>query len=188
MELFNKCYQLMLRMLFGFFANYEVDNTTGIHPPIVNAYFQTAFYPFMTMVIRPLGEVLVRLPADSNYVPRQGKLPLRTAGPSFELHVGQLPTHRVAHHNVTQHFTTLPEYLAAFDGLIAETDALIATLPDDYNVFKGTEVVTFHQSLTTISENLWRMKSNFARYWEGEMKAPLPSRDFTNFGGPDAFN
>ena len=57
------------QMLDGFFALYNFDSTLQIHPPRVNAFFRTAFYPWMTMVMRPLGESLTRLPAFDDYKP-----------------------------------------------------------------------------------------------------------------------
>ena len=180
MGIFNDAYGLMTRMLEGFFAEYAYDATTGIRPPRPNAYFQTAFYPFMTMVIRPLGEIVCRLPADAEYVPVPGKLPPRCAGPSFEIAVPQGPGHGPAKRASVAAFGDLAPYEAAFDELIGRIEALAAGLPPEYTPLAGRG---FPEALRIVGQNLWRMRRNFARYWRGEMVAPLPSHDFTDFGG-----
>ncbi len=59
--LFDEAYSLMLVMMQSFFGTY-----TGIYQPAPRpqaALFYAAFFPLMTMVIRPLGEILTRMPA-----------------------------------------------------------------------------------------------------------------------------
>ena len=71
MELFNDAYQLlttMLRSLFHCFSASQND-------PRQAAELYAAFFPLMTMVIRPLGEILTRMPAG---------VEKKNAGPSFE--------------------------------------------------------------------------------------------------------
>lgn len=57
MALFNNSYELMLMMLIRFYAH--TDET----PEEIQTLKFAAFFPFMTMVIRPLGEMLTRMPA-----------------------------------------------------------------------------------------------------------------------------
>ena len=77
MKLFNDAYYVMLSMLKSWFEKY----TGSQMPPQEAAEFYAAFFPLMTMAIRPLGEMLTRMPADED---ENG----RTAGPSFELEEG----------------------------------------------------------------------------------------------------
>jgi Ferritin-like len=72
MQLFNEAYQLLLMMLRTWFSQFSLSQNY----PQQAAEFYAAFFPLMTMVIRPLGEILTRMPAGVNR---------RNAGPSFEL-------------------------------------------------------------------------------------------------------
>lgn len=81
MRLFNDGYFLMLAMLRGFFEGYR--GNFGTYPTFDgaapnSALFLEAYYPFMTMFIRPLGELICRLPAGPEN-------PGKNAGPGFEL-------------------------------------------------------------------------------------------------------
>jgi hypothetical protein len=76
MELFNDCYHTMLVMLKSFFATHF--NFYVPQPRCDAAMFYAAFFPLMTMVIRPLGEILCRMPAGEKFGEQH-------AGPSFEL-------------------------------------------------------------------------------------------------------
>jgi hypothetical protein len=81
MRLFNDGYFLMLAMLRGFFEGYR--GNFGTYPTFAgaapnSALFLEAYYPFMTMFIRPLGELVCRLPAGPEH-------PGKNAGPGFEL-------------------------------------------------------------------------------------------------------
>ncbi|MBT8218881.1 MAG: ferritin-like protein, partial [Bacteroidia bacterium] len=88
-KLFNMGYDVLIKMLNGYFADYSIDQTTGIRPKEINAFFRTSFYPFMTMIFRPLGEIICRLPVDDNYLPVPGKVPPQTAGPNFLFELAQ---------------------------------------------------------------------------------------------------
>jgi Ferritin-like len=80
MRFFGECYHTMLVMLKTFFATYSTAyaGTTFPESRPQAAMIYAAFFPLMTMVIRPVGEVLARMPAGDTY-------PGRTAGASFEL-------------------------------------------------------------------------------------------------------
>ncbi|HEY0371840.1 MAG TPA: ferritin-like domain-containing protein [Thermoanaerobaculia bacterium] len=70
-ELFNESYEVMLLLLLYLYSdqNQSTDQT--------NSLMDAAFFPFMTMFIRPLAEILTQLPVDED--------PNVTAGPGFEL-------------------------------------------------------------------------------------------------------
>jgi hypothetical protein len=80
MDLFNSAYETMLFLLTRFYAH--TDETAAE----LKALKYTAFFPMMTMAIRPLGELLTTMPAWET-----GDEP--TAGPSFETDrsIGFLP-------------------------------------------------------------------------------------------------
>jgi CDGSH-type Zn-finger protein len=71
MDLFNVCYEILLLMLQRFFA----------HTEETDAQLQVladGIYALMAQAVKPLGDVITRLPAGPEY-------PGHTAGPSFEL-------------------------------------------------------------------------------------------------------
>lgn len=72
LNLFNAAYEIMMLILIRIFSH--IDETDSD----VLALQKIAFFPMMTMVIRPLGEVLTQMPAFS---PDTGS----TAGPNFEV-------------------------------------------------------------------------------------------------------
>lgn len=69
-DLFNISYDTMLLLLLRFFAHTDESEAELEH-------LSRATLRLMTTVIRPLGEVLTKMPVDSE------KLPGRTAGPGF---------------------------------------------------------------------------------------------------------
>ena len=96
MALFNQAYGLMLACLDRFFKSFldfwgRPSVVSGLEPLSKlqqrtrnAALMEIAFFPFMTMVIRPLGDYVCRLPAFGDDDPRR-------AGPSFELKDGRVP-------------------------------------------------------------------------------------------------
>lgn len=76
MRFFNDCYHTMLDLLKTFFALYTASSSP--EPRRQAALFYAAFFPMMTMALRPLGEMLARMPAGDEF-------PGRNAGASFEI-------------------------------------------------------------------------------------------------------
>lgn len=175
--LYNRAYHLQNRMLAGFFELYDIDQTTGIRPPQVNAYFQTVFYPMMTMVMRPLGEILCRLPAfeDTEIVP--GRVPAQTAGPTFEYDVPQGPSGRKQQAAACSRWDDFEPYCEELRAFSEIAGRLASTVPDGVEFLSGR---TLEQRFTYLAENFAKMAENFALYWKGDKIAPIPSRDFQN--------
>ncbi|HEU4386741.1 MAG TPA: ferritin-like protein [Blastocatellia bacterium] len=65
MTFFNYSYTTMLYMLVSFYTYFSPESADKSHDKISTALQETAFAPMMTMVIRPLGEIVTRLPAGS---------------------------------------------------------------------------------------------------------------------------
>ena len=79
MVYFNECYNLMMLMLYDFFEYYITPTAPASQQTNAQtAKYYAAFFPMMTMVIRPLGEILARIPAGEKY-------PGKNAGVSFEI-------------------------------------------------------------------------------------------------------
>jgi hypothetical protein len=74
-ELFNQCYEVMLLLLLYLYSDQVKTEDQS------NGLMDAAFFPFMTMFIRPLAEILTELPAFAKYDPKN----FETAGPGFEL-------------------------------------------------------------------------------------------------------
>ena len=144
---------------------------------MVNAYFQTSFYPMMTMLVRPLGEILCRLPADADYKPQPGKLPERTAGPSFEYAVEQGPGHGAAKRATVAELPTGEAYAEELNRLAVVSQHLAKTVPAGYAPLGGR---SHEENFTYLAENLSRMAINFIRFWKGEMVTVVPSENFQN--------
>jgi hypothetical protein len=147
MQLFDDGYFLMLAMLRGFFETYQGNFGTfptfaGAAPS--SALFLEAFYPFMTMFIRPLGEMICRLPAGSEQ-------PGKNAGPGFALYGKQPPG-----------MMDLDWYA---DGLAAlDRDS------QDLHAFLAGHEATYGPAAVQAAERQWqvlrRMRLNLPRLWK----------------------
>jgi rubrerythrin len=138
--LFDRCYALTLLLLIRFFGQSDEtsEELTGLQ--------RVVFFPMMTTVIRPLGEMLTQLPAH----PASAEM----AGPSFD------PGRRVEF---------LPHRDAAFRILLNELQAAAATAQElaaspDYPV-------DMQVRLTLMYENLMRMAIVLADYTGLEVSA-----------------
>ena len=147
MQLFDDGYSLMLAMLRGFFETYQ--GNFGTFPTFAgaapnSALFLEAFYPFMTMFIRPLGELLCRLPAGREH-------PGKNAGPSFALHGEEPPG--------MQGLEWYAERLAALD---RDSQALHAFLADHEARYGAAAVLAAERQWQV----LHRMRLNLPRLWK----------------------
>jgi rubrerythrin len=78
LELFNAGYETMVDMLILFFSNDKISKHER------KILMNTAFFPFMTMFIRPFGEILTMLPLKDH---PQAPLQALRAGGSFEYYI-----------------------------------------------------------------------------------------------------
>ena len=78
LELFNAGYETMVDMLIIFFANDGITETER------TLFMNTAFFPFMTMFIRPVGEILTMLPVAAD---KKNPMTALRAGGSFEYYI-----------------------------------------------------------------------------------------------------
>ncbi|WP_296701861.1 ferritin-like domain-containing protein [Algoriphagus sp.] len=182
MQLFNEAYTTMIKMLSGFFGHYEIDQTTGIRPPQVNAYFQTAFYPFMTNIIRPLGEMICRLPADEGFVPDGRKVPDRCAGPDFLFDIIQ--TDPATREEVILPYDCWEKYVGKFNDMKDKAFELKKDCEErGYHMafYLQPDARDFPVSFGYLGENFERIGKNFEAYWKGKMVAPISSKGFQNY-------
>lgn len=102
-ELSNQSYEVMLLLLLYLYSDQvKTEEQT-------NALMDAAFFPFMTMFVRPLAEILTELPAYKGWEQLVAKKrPYPTAGPGFEL-----PGDVVLFPNLAQTWTLFQERIDA---------------------------------------------------------------------------
>ncbi len=157
MELFDAGYGLMVAMIRDFFLEYR--SFYGFFPPWepdfrAAALFHAAYYPLMTLLVRPVGEMLCRLPVAGSME--------RTAGPSFALPGG---VGFGAEHE-------LGWYLDGLRDLEARAKELQgADFPE-----RGYE---HRQTFTDLERACHRLTINFERLWtgRGSLGGPLAAAE-----------
>lgn len=137
--LFNRAYEVMMLMLTRFYA--PADETQAE----LEGLMKTAFFPMMTAVIRPLGEILTLMPVHDDPS-------VATAGPSFAFfhNLFLQPFRRSAWvflHEQLQEIAKLCELLC-------------------FKIAHSTEPWTenVYSRLVFLQENLEQISSNFERY------------------------
>lgn len=149
MDFFNEGYRLMLIMLKEFFWGFRgysgmFEAVEALKTPAqleahrrVAILSENAYYPFMTMFIRPMGELLARQPAFDDV-----RDPAR-AGASFQTG-GPIPT-----------WTDMELYVNGLAALEGRSSTLAKEAPDR----------PAHHALTYLSQNLSRMRMNILDVW-----------------------
>lgn len=156
----DRAYALMLDMLMTFNGKYQPPLRFPIpevpeFPPLTGSLYLTAFFPIMTNVVRPLGEILARLRAFKGH--EQG-YEVPTAGASFQV----IRTPRVIEdHEVEQR--VLQE--------IAEIEALMVPLLDRLEPypFDGSCREWVNDVFRNVYQDLVRMRTNFQAYMAGKL-------------------
>ncbi len=147
-EIFNAAYEVMLLMLARLYGRSDEG------PAETDGLIRTAFFPLMTAVIRPLGEILTLMPVAEDGSPA-------TAGACFEFPFAQPlpPTRRTA-------------WLILHERLAAVAHAAMR-LRDE---LKQSQEPWAHRVLSRfemVCENLERITGNFARYMSLERESLL---------------
>ena len=143
-ELFNAAYETMVQMLILTFSYNNISDTDR------TLLINTAFFPFMTMVIRPLSEVLTRLPAKAEPIATDS---LR-AGPAFEFYsdIAFLPNLDPAWVYLNERLQQMSDYC----------DQHLAELPEDLDNWVDKDLLpNIAQTMSTLNTNLKRIRSNF---------------------------
>ena len=128
---FDQAYTTLLLLLARFFGATDQDEDDSM------ALENAAFFPMMTMVIRPLCEIITQLPAYANGSPGN-------AGPTFRFEL------RTA---------LLPHRKSAFDNIATNLDMLYRALVDLQKPGLGNQVL--NSRLEFMVENVWRITNNF---------------------------
>ena len=135
-KLFNTGYEVMTQLLTRLYGR-STESTTEIQGLI-----QTAFFPLMTMVIRPLGEMLTLMPVDE-------EADSLRAGPCFEFPLGR-PLHPLN----TSAWISVHERLL---GMVKQCGLLCRELEQDSEPWSDAVLPRCRFLL----ENLNRIASNF---------------------------
>lgn len=140
----NTAYESLMQMLVRL---YTAADDTGVE---VQGIVNTAFFPMMTMVIRPLSELMSLLPAFA------GNTGGFTAGAGFEYFrtIGFLPHKPAA-------WITIHERLQENARNFAEA---LATMPPDIRSSLAAQGYAPDTALPFIGQNLARIASNFKSY------------------------
>ncbi|MDF1699466.1 MAG: ferritin-like domain-containing protein [Saprospiraceae bacterium] len=142
LEVFNASYEAMVQMLILIFSFSGISNAER------TLLINTAFFPFMTMVIRPLSEVLTLLPA---YEDQKG-FDAPRAGPAFEyyLNIAQMP-------QVDQGWEYLYERMTQISDASNNLNP-----PKDLNLYLQPALIKkVEQQISSLQGNLARMAQNF---------------------------
>lgn len=134
--LFDDAYTTMLYMITSFYTYFtpEGEQPPGPHGPISAALQDSAFAPMMTMVIRPISEILTRMPAGDG---------VHTAGPAWTIP----DEDRALTPSSDPAF-----FLDRFTRMLATLQDLIDQAPADVR-----------PRLTYIWQSIWRTRANFER-------------------------
>ena len=112
MELFDAGYQIMVFMLIRFFGGGDLTKRER------DVLLRTAFFPLMTLVIRPLGELLCEMPA------LEGQPDGKRAGPGFGYSpdIAYLPNRPAAWHYLAERLDELARHAANVHDLWPDLD------------------------------------------------------------------
>jgi hypothetical protein len=150
-KLFNGSYELMLLLLLYLYS----DNVKTQEE--VNGLMDAAFFPLMTMFVRPLAEVLTEMPAFDGDAPGA----LTNAGPGFELNGDVLlfPSLDATWDLFQERIDTL---VAGFDALLRDGDAWI-DLPGQEE--PGVEGSRIYRRLVYMQSNMQRLAIDWRAKW-----------------------
>lgn len=149
--LFNTAYEVMLMMMLRFYG--PADETSAERDVLQ----KTAFFPLMTMVLRPLGELLTSMPLEKRKGEIKKDAPQCTAaGPTFECR-GELglSMHRLGA------WTMLQERL---DDLQKQSGRLVAEMHRTRDAWN----VVLLERAEFLDENLARIAANFRTQMNAE--------------------
>lgn len=141
-EVFNASYETMVQMLIIVFSynNISSDDRTLL--------INTAFFPFMTMVIRPLSEVITQLPAH----PQPASPEALRAGPAFEYYdnIAFLPNQDAGWVYLIERLNEISAYSQKLVPPPAELQPYVQPEAFDYI---GKTMSTFAVNIKRIAEN-----------------------------------
>ena len=150
MNFFNDSYTTMVYMLLGFYAYFSPESCDQSYMKISTALQETAFAPMMTMIVRPLGEIITRQPSGKGpyYAgPEWNIVPDKNQPPPDEESLLRLPPEKELADFFVGRLTLMEHQSNQLAGLAKQLG-----LPPDVQ-----------KRLDFMCENVTRMNANFQR-------------------------
>jgi hypothetical protein len=153
-RIFNESYELMLLLLLYLYS----DNVKTQDE--VNSFMDAAFFPLMTMFIRPLAEILTELPAFKN-VKEKSPDGMGNAGPGFELNGDVLlfPSLDATWDLFQERFDTI---VVMYDELLRDGDPWIDLANQCENGFERSRI---WRRLEYMRSNMQRLATDWRAKW-----------------------
>lgn len=141
-EVFNASYETMVQMLIIVFS------FNGISEAARTLLINTAFFPLMTMTIRPLSEIITQLPAHAG-AERPGDL---RAGPAFEYydHIAFLPNREAGWKYLAERLDQISDFSQR---LSPPPDSLLPAMGEGAFDYLVKTMATFTVNIKRIAEN-----------------------------------
>ena len=155
-EVFDSAYETMLFMMMRYFSNVDEDRDQSFSELVA------IFLPMMSMVIRPLGEMLTMLPLRNKGEKR--------AGPSFDLH---RDVKLLSHFDSS--WTFYCERLDEMSHDCHQISKVHKVKNVDENIWKG-----IRERLQTVGDNLGRLSKNLEDVVIKREKAELQGQTTAN--------
>lgn len=163
LKLFNDSYNLMMLMLYDFFDLYVTPAApNAVEKGSQAAKLYAAFFPMMTMVIRPLGELICRIPAGPEY-------PGMNAGPGFEMDNKLLRKWAGTHEETRLRFykKKLRKLSRKAEKLSARSEEIVANPDGNQVVVSAAE---FKRKMDFLHENLHSTRLHLNNIWKEKYK------------------
>ena len=153
-RIFNESYELMLLLLLYLYS----DNIKTQDE--VNSFMDAAFFPLMTMFIRPLAEILTELPAFEN-VKETSPDGMGNAGPGFELNGDVLlfPNLDATWDLFQERFDTI---VGMYDELLRDGDPWIGLANQRESGFRRSRI---WRRLEYMRSNMQRLATDWRAKW-----------------------
>lgn len=147
LELFNAGYETMVQMLLITFSY------NNIRPQDRKLLINTAFFPFMTMVIRPMSEILTQLPAYAEHDGPGKPVDAPRAGPSFEYYIdiAFLPNREAGWIYLSERLNQMAEF--SKDLVCPPREELKKYIPRKMLDNLQTQMAYLHTNLVRIAQN-----------------------------------
>jgi hypothetical protein len=153
-KIFNESYELMLLLLLYLYSD-NVKTQTD-----VNALMDAAFFPLMTMFVRPLAEILTELPAFKNRR-ETSEDGMTNAGPGFELNGDVLlfPAISATWDLFQERFDTI---VGLYDALLSDGDPWIDLVNQRESGFEQSRI---WRRLEYMRSNMQRLATDWRARW-----------------------
>ncbi len=160
-DLFNYSYVTLLYVLTGLYGWYQPPADQPNYPHLNTALREIAFGPMMTMLIRSLGEVLVRLPWDMD--------PNQPAAPSFYISDEDNQNLQIdscdnwQSNSQYSFYTDITFYLERFDRILKDINFVVEEVEGLSENWVEEELKT---RLRFISQNVYRLTGNLRQIYQ----------------------